>query len=75
MKVRVKYLGRRPDALKAVKLKKFVKGPYDFSKGECMMEEKDADILILRDPIGFKITADAEEVAAEEVAAARASKK
>ncbi|MEN8250663.1 MAG: hypothetical protein ABFS32_17145 [Bacteroidota bacterium] len=32
-------------------------GPYDFSKGACKMDEKDADALIDKNPIAFEILA------------------
>lgn len=71
MKVRVKYKGRRAETMKKIKMKGFVAGPYDFSKGECLMEEKDADEIIRRSPIGFEVAATAEEVAAEKAAPAK----
>lgn len=72
MNVRVKYKGRRPETLKAYKHKLFRGGPYDFSKGECLIDEKDAAILLEKNPVGFEITAGVEDIIAEKEAAAEA---
>lgn len=50
----VEYLGKRPESLSAYKLKGFVKGPYDFSKGPCKMADADAVLLLTRNPRGFR---------------------
>ena len=68
MKVKVKYLGKRADTLKAVKMKGFRGPAVDFTKGVADMDEKDAEILITRSPRGFELVPAAEKPAAEKPA-------
>lgn len=54
MKHLLKYLGRRAETLGKYDNPTLRGGPYDFSKGECEVDEKDAEVLIRDNPVGFK---------------------
>lgn len=51
----VKYHGSRAETLKSYNPKYFRSGPYDFTTGECDVDEKDAERLVQENPKGFSI--------------------
>jgi hypothetical protein len=55
MNLLVKYHGSRAETLKQYNLPAFRGGPYDFSTGECEVDEKDGELLAKENPQGFSI--------------------
>lgn len=55
MKTKLKYTGNRAKSLNAFTDKRFREGPYDFSKGPCDVEEKDAKLIMKENPKAFEV--------------------
>jgi hypothetical protein len=53
MKVLVKYTGNRAEKLDAYKDKDFRSGPYDFTSGQALMDEQDAEVIVTLNPLSF----------------------
>lgn len=51
----LKYLGRRAETLRNYNNPSLRSGPYDFSKGEIEVDEKDAEVMVRDNPQAFSI--------------------
>ena len=51
----LRYFGRRAETLRKYDNPSLRSGPYDFSKGEAEVDEKDAEVMIRDNPQAFSI--------------------